>query len=201
MKNTQYYRKHSLLRIFLSYFKPHMGLFVLDILCATFASLVDLTFPLLSRRAINQMLPAGAFRTFFLVMGIMGVAYLIRGFLYFVIGYWGHTFGIRVEADIRRDLFRHMQSRGNDYYDRNRTGQLMSRLTSDLFEITELAHHGPEDLFISIETLTGVVPRPLEHSEEAGARADGRRADDRPVRRDPGGFPVRFEPPTGAPDR
>ena len=69
MKNTQYYRKHSLLRIFLSYFKPHMGLFVLDILCATFASLVDLTFPLLSRRAINQMLPAGAFRTFFLVMG------------------------------------------------------------------------------------------------------------------------------------
>ena len=155
MKNTQYYRKHSLLRIFLSYFKPHMGLFVLDILCATFASLVDLTFPLLSRRAINQMLPAGAFRTFFLVMGIMGVAYLIRGFLYFVIGYWGHTFGIRVEADIRRDLFRHMQSLGYDYYDRNRTGQLMSRLTSDLFEITELAHHGPEDLIISMLTIIG----------------------------------------------
>ena len=155
MKNTQYYRKHSLLRIFLSYFKPHMGLFVLDILCATFASLVDLTFPLLSRRAINQMLPAGAFRTYFLVMGIMGVAYLIRGFLYFVIGYWGHTFGIRVEADIRRDLFRHMQSLGYDYYDRNRTGQLMSRLTSDLFEITELAHHGPEDLIISMLTIIG----------------------------------------------
>ena len=155
MKNTQYYQKHSLLRIFLSYFKPHMGLFVLDILCATFASLVDLTFPLLSRRAINQMLPAGAFRTFFLVMGIMGVAYLIRGFLYFVIGYWGHTFGIRVEADIRRDLFRHMQSLGYDYYDRNRTGQLMSRLTSDLFEITELAHHGPEDLIISMLTIIG----------------------------------------------
>ena len=155
MKNTQYYQKHSLLRIFLSYFKPHMGLFVLDILCATFASLVDLTFPLLSRRAINQMLPAGAFRTFFLVMGIMGVAYLIRGFLYFDIGYWGHTFGIRVEADIRRDLFRHMQSLGYDYYDRNRTGQLMSRLTSDLFEITELAHHGPEDLIISMLTIIG----------------------------------------------
>ena len=98
MKNTQYYRKHSLLRIFLSYFKPHMGLFVLDILCATFASLVDLTFPLLSRRAINQMLPAGAFRTFFLVMGIMGVAYLIRGFLYFVIGYWGDRKSTRLNS-------------------------------------------------------------------------------------------------------
>ena len=152
---TKDFQSRSELSIFLSYFKPHMGLFVLDILCATFASLVDLTFPLLSRRAINQMLPAGAFRTFFLVMGIMGVAYLIRGFLYFVIGYWGHTFGIRVEADIRRDLFRHMQSLGYDYYDRNRTGQLMSRLTSDLFEITELAHHGPEDLIISMLTIIG----------------------------------------------
>ena len=155
MKNTQYYRKHSLLRIFLSYFKPHMGLFVLDILCATFASLVDLTFPLLSRRAINQMLPAGAFRTFFTVMAIVLIAFVIRSILFFVVCYWGHTFGIRVEADIRRDLFRHMQSLGYDYYDRNRTGQLMSRLTSDLFEITELAHHGPEDLIISMLTIIG----------------------------------------------
>ena len=157
MKNTQYYRKHSLTRIFLSYFRPHMGLFVLDILCAAVTSLVDLVFPLLSRRAINQMLPAGAYQTFFLVMGILGAAYLIRGFLYFVIGYWGHTFGIRVEADIRRDLFRHMQTLGYEFYDRNRTGQLMSRLTSDLFEITELAHHGPEDLIISLLTITGAL--------------------------------------------
>ena len=157
MKNTQYYRQHSLLRIFLSYFRPHLGLFTLDIACATVASLIDLAFPLLSRYAINSMLPAGAFRLFFTVMGIMAAAYALRGFLYYVIGYWGHTFGIRVEADIRRDLFRHMQSLGYDFYDRNRTGQLMSRLTSDLFEITELAHHGPEDLIISLLTIAGAL--------------------------------------------
>ena len=157
MKNTQYYRQHSLLRIFLSYFRPHLGLFTLDIACATVASLIDLAFPLLSRYAINSMLPAGAFRLFFTVMGIMAAAYALRGFLYYVIGYWGHTFGIRVEADIRRDLFRHMQSLGYDFYDRNRTGQLMSRLTSDLFEITELAHHGPEDMIISLLTIAGAL--------------------------------------------
>ena len=157
MKNTQYYRQHSLLRIFLSYFRPHLGLFTLDIACATVASLIDLAFPLLSRYAINSMLPAGAFRLFFTVMGIMAAAYALRGFLYYVIGYWGHTFGIRVEADIRRDLFRHMQSLGYDFYDRNRTGQLMSRLTSDLFEITELAHRGPEDLIISLLTIAGAL--------------------------------------------
>ena len=77
--------------------------------------------------------------------------------LYFVVCYWGHTFGIRVEADIRRDLFRHMQELGFDFYDRNRTGQLMSRLTTDLFELTELAHHGPEDLFISAVTIIGAL--------------------------------------------
>ena len=157
MKNTQYYQKHSLLRIFLSYFRPHLGLFALDIFCATIASLIDLTFPLLSRYAINSMLPAGVFRLFFTVMGIMAAAYALRGLLYYIIAYWGHTFGIRVEADIRRDLFRHMQSLGYDFYDRNRTGQLMSRLTSDLFEITELAHHGPEDLIISLLTIAGAL--------------------------------------------
>ena len=157
MKDTQYYQKHGLLRIFLSYFRPHLGLFLLDIACATVASGIDLTFPLLSRYAINNMLPAGVFRLFFTVMGIMAAAYALRGVLYYIIAYWGHTFGIRVEADIRRDLFRHMQSLGYDFYDRNRTGQLMSRLTSDLFEITELAHHGPEDLIISLLTIAGAL--------------------------------------------
>ena len=74
-----------------------------------------------------------------------------------MVAYWGHTFGIRVEADIRRDLYHHIQELGFDFYDRNRTGQLMSRLTSDLFELTELAHHGPEDLFISAVTILGAL--------------------------------------------
>ena len=82
---------------------------------------------------------------------------VFRSFLQFVIAYWGHTFGIRVEADIRRDLFSHLQYLSYEYYDRNRTGQLMSRLTSDLFEITELAHHGPEDLITSVLTVIGAM--------------------------------------------
>ena len=77
--------------------------------------------------------------------------------LYFIITYWGHTFGIRVEADIRAALFGHMQELGFEFFDRNRTGQLMSRMTTDLFEITELAHHGPEDLFISLVTIVGAL--------------------------------------------
>ena len=145
------------LAIFLSYFRPHRRLFALDIICAFMISLVDLAFPLISRTAMYQWLPQQQYRTFFIVMGIVVLAFVLRSFLCFVVGYWGHTFGIRVEADIRRDLFRHMQELGFDFYDRNRTGQLMSRLTSDLFELTELAHHGPEDLFISLVTIVGAL--------------------------------------------
>ena len=157
MKDTRYYQTHSLVRIFLSYFKPHRRLFAMDMLCALFVAAVDLAFPLVSRRAMNDLLPDKAYTTFFIVMGVMAAAYLVRAVLYYVICYWGHTFGIRVEADIRRDLFSHMQSLGYEFYDRNRTGQLMSRLTSDLFEITELAHHGPEDLVISLLTIVGAL--------------------------------------------
>ena len=145
------------LAIFLSYFRPHRRLFALDIICAFMISLVDLAFPLISRTAMYQWLPQQQYRTFFIVMGIVVLAFVLRSFLCFVVGYWGHTFGIRVEADIRRDLFRHMQELGFDFYDRNRTGQLMSRLTADLFDITELAHHGPEDIFISGVTIVGAL--------------------------------------------
>ena len=155
--NTKFYQEHGLLRIFISYFKPHRRLFALDMCCAVLVSVVDLAFPLASRSALRELLPANAYGAFFTVMAILAAAYLVRALLYFVICYWGHTFGIRVEADIRRDLFRHMQELGYDFYDRNRTGQLMSRLTSDLFEVTELAHHGPEDLVTSLMTILGAL--------------------------------------------
>ncbi len=152
------YQNRSLLRIFLSYFGPHKKLFAMDMLCALLVAAVDLAFPLVSRNAMNELLPNDElYRAFFVVMGTMAAAYVLRAILYYVICYWGHTFGIRVEADIRRDLFRHMQTLGYDFYDRNRTGQLMSRLTTDLFEITELAHHGPEDLVISLLTIIGAL--------------------------------------------
>lgn len=154
---TKEFRNRSLLRIFLSYFKPHKKLFTLDILCATAVSCIDLAFPLVTRSALYSLLPEKKYQIFFVVMGVMIGAYLIRSVLQFVIAYWGHTFGIRVEADIRRDLFGHLQELSFEYYDKNRTGQLMSRLTSDLFEITELAHHGPEDLITSVLTVIGAM--------------------------------------------
>ena len=148
-------RKPGLLRIFLSYFRPHWKLFLVDITCAVLVAAIDLAYPLISRKAMYDMLPNRMFTVFFVVMGLVVLAYLLRAGLQYIIGYWGHTFGIRVEADIRRDLYNHIQTMGFDFFDRNRTGQLMSRLTSDLFELVELAHHGPEDLLTSAATILG----------------------------------------------
>ena len=141
--------------IFLSYYKPHMKLFILDMCCALGIALVDLAFPWASRTALNELLPQNLFGAFFSVMALLLAAYALRSVMYFIVTYWGHMMGVRIEADIRRDLFGHMQDLSFSFYDKNRTGQLMSRATNDLFEVTELAHHGPEDLFISAVTLVG----------------------------------------------
>ena len=154
---TRDFENASPLRIFLSYFGKHKGLFAVDILCATLVAAIDLAFPLVTRNALYNMLPEKMYVTFFVVMGTLAVCYGLRAFLNYIVCYYGHTFGIRVEADIRQDLFRHMQSLSFDYYDSNRTGQLMARLTSDLFALTELAHHGPEDLLTSVLTIVGAL--------------------------------------------
>ena len=152
---TQEFQQKSALQIFLSYFRPHRKLFVMDLACALLISMIDLAFPAVSRWCMYELLPQSAYQTFFAVMAVVFAAFLLRALLTYVICYWGHTFGILVEADIRHDLFRHMQELSFNYYDKNRTGQLMSRLTADLFDITELAHHGPEDIFISGVTIVG----------------------------------------------
>lgn len=147
----------SELKFFLSYFKPHMKLFLLDMSSALIIALIDLSFPAVSRWCMYTLIPQRAWRTFWTIMAAMFGAYLIRSLLTYVIWYWGHNFGIRVETDIRRDLFRHIQKLGFDYFDSSRVGQLMSRLTTDLFEVTELAHHAPEDIFISSVTIAGAL--------------------------------------------
>ena len=154
---TQDYRRKSPLVIFIGYFANHKKLFALDVLCAVGIAAIDPAFPLVTRAALYEMLPGKLYQTFFTVMAIVLASYLLRSFMNFTVAYLGHTFGIRVEADIRKDLFRHMQELSFDFYDRNRTGQLMSRLTSDLFELTELAHHGPEDLLTSVLTIFGAL--------------------------------------------
>lgn len=150
------YNKH-VLKIFLSYFRPHYKLFMLDLFCALIASAIDLTFPIVARSAMNKMLPGKEYETFFTVMIIVAAAFVLRAVMNYIITYWGHMFGVRVEADLRNDLFIHMQSLDFKFFDNNRTGKLMNRMTGDLFEITELAHHGPEDLFIAFVTIIGSI--------------------------------------------
>ena len=154
---TKDYQKKSPLMIFLSYFKNHKGLFAVDVLCACGIAAIDLMFPLVTRNALYDLLPNKMYQTFFTIMVAVLVCYVFRSVLQFIVAYFGHTFGIRVEADIRKDLFTHMQEMSFDFYDENRTGVLMSRLTSDLFELTELAHHGPEDLLTSTLTIIGAL--------------------------------------------
>ena len=154
---TRDYQRKRPLQIFLSYFAAHKRLFALDIGCAVCIALIDLSFPLVTRQALYDFLPNEKFRVFFTVMLMAAAFYVLRAGLNYIVCYYGHTFGIRVEADIRRDLFRHLQEMSFDFYDNNRTGQLMSRLTSDLFELTELAHHGPEDLLTSTVTILGAL--------------------------------------------
>ncbi len=155
MKRVIDYKKTHPLKIFLSYYAPHKHLFLLDMCCAFIICLIDLSFPYLSRTALNTMIPAQQYQAFFTVVAIFCIAYVGKGLLYSVVSYWGHVCGVRVEADLRRDLYAHMEGLSFSFFDKNRTGVLMSRVTNDLFEITELAHHGPEDLFISAVTLIG----------------------------------------------
>ncbi len=98
------------LKFFLSYYGPHKHLFFLDMFCALVICLIDLAFPYLSRSALNHLLPQQEYRVFYLLIGFFAVAYVGKGLLYFVVSYWGHVFGVRVEADLRRDLYSHMES-------------------------------------------------------------------------------------------
>lgn len=145
------------IRIFASYIRPHKKLFAIDMLLSLAVAAIDLIFPILSRFALQKLLPDKLFTTFFTVMGIMIAAYFLKAFMYYQVTVVGHTMGTRVEADMRRDVFSHMQKLSFSYYDKNRTGELMGRVTNDLFEIVELAHHGPENLLICSATLLGSI--------------------------------------------
>ncbi|MFR4251162.1 MAG: ABC transporter ATP-binding protein [Christensenellales bacterium] len=143
------------LRIFASYYKPHLPLFILDMTCAFFIAGIDLAFPMLTRYALQTLMPNLMYAAFFRMVLWMVLGYLLRSVMQFIVAYWGHLLGVRMEADMRHDLFAQLQRQSFTFFDQIRTGHLMSRVTNDLFEITELAHHGPEDLFISLVTLTG----------------------------------------------
>ena len=145
------------LAVFASYIKPHGKAFAIDMALSVSIAAVDLLFPYVSRWSMRNLLPEGLFRTFFTVMLIMFAAYLIRAVCQYFVTVVGHRMGTLVEADMRRDVFSHMQELSYSFFDRNRTGVLLARVTNDLFEIVELAHHGPENILTCSLTLVGAL--------------------------------------------
>lgn len=144
-----------MLKKFISYYKPYWKLFALDMSCAFLIAAIDLAFPLIARQFINDIIPNGKLRIFYIFIIALLMLAVVRAVLNYIIDYWGHIVGTRMERDMRRDLFGHLQTLSFDYFDNIKTGHLMSRIVNDLREISELAHHGPEDLFISLVMLIG----------------------------------------------
>ncbi|MFT8321524.1 MAG: ABC transporter ATP-binding protein [Bacillus sp. (in: firmicutes)] len=144
-----------MLRQFFSYYRPYKWLFILDFTCAILAALLELTFPLAINKVIDDLLPKGNWMyIIWACVGLLGI-YIITSFLHYIVTYWGHMLGINIETDMRKKLFNHVQKLSFRFFDNNKTGHLVSRMTNDLMDIGEIAHHGPEDLFIAVMTLTG----------------------------------------------
>ncbi|MFD0679896.1 MULTISPECIES: ABC transporter ATP-binding protein [unclassified Paenibacillus] len=144
-----------MLKLFFSYYRPYKKLFFLDFTCAVVAGLLELGFPLAVHQFVDKLLPS---KDWSLIMwacaGLLAV-YILNTVLQFVVTYWGHMLGINIETDMRKKLFEHIQKLSFRFFDNNKTGHLISRITNDLNEIGEIAHHGPEDIFIAIMTLVG----------------------------------------------
>jgi len=143
------------LRDFFAYYKPYKKLFMIDFGCAVISAMLELTFPFVVNRVIDTILPTGHYQTVIWVCLLLLAFYLFNMVMKYIVVYLGHKLGITIETDMRRQLFQYFQRQSFEYFDNKQTGELMSRLTSDLFEIGELAHHGPEDLFITLMSLVG----------------------------------------------
>lgn len=147
----------SELAVFASYIRPHSKLFAIDMALSVTIALIDLAFPYVSRWSMNRLLPENYFKTFFIIMAVMFGAYVLKAIFNYLVTVYGHTMGTLVEADMRTDVFKHMQELSFSFYDKNRTGVLMARVTNDLFEIVELAHHGPETILTCAITIIGAI--------------------------------------------
>ena len=130
-----------MLKRFFSYYRPYRGLFFLDFSCAILAGVLELAFPIAVNQVIDKIIPYNNFRYVLLASLGLLLFYLINTFLQYIVVYFGHKLGVNIESDMRQELFEHLQSQSFAYYDEQKTGKLMSRLTTDLFEISEMAHH------------------------------------------------------------
>lgn len=145
----------KLIKKFISYYKPHKKLFFIDMICALLVAICNLIYPLIAKNIINDYVPNQKLSPLIICAAILLLIYVIKAFLNYFIQYWGHVVGVRIQGDMRVDMFKKLQKLPFSFYDENKTGAIMSRIINDLFEISELAHHGPEDLFLSVIMLLG----------------------------------------------
>ncbi|MBN1071681.1 ABC transporter ATP-binding protein [Clostridium botulinum] len=144
-----------MLKKFISFYKPYKKLFFMDLIAAFIAALCDLVYPMMTRTLVNDSIPNKNIRLIVVFAVTLLIIFLIKALCGYFMQYWGHVVGVRMQGDMRRDVFNHLQKLPNKYFDNNKTGDIMSRIINDLMEISELAHHGPEDIFISLVMLTG----------------------------------------------
>ncbi len=144
-----------MLKQFFSYYKPHRRLFIIDFTSAIIVAILELAFPVAVKWFIDDLLPGGNWNTIVTVSILLLLIYLLSTFLQYIVSYLGHKLGINIETDMRQQLFTHVQRQSFRFFDNTKTGHIMSRITNDLFDIGELAHHGPEDAFIAIMTIFG----------------------------------------------
>ena len=145
----------ELLKRFIKYYKPHKKIFILDMIAAFFVAVIGMGYPIITRYMLNDFIPNKKLNLVIICGISLFLIYLIRMFLRYFIQYYGHIMGVRMQAEMRRDMFRKLERLPYTYYDEHETGSLMSRMTNDLFDISEIAHHGPENIFIAGFTLIG----------------------------------------------
>ena len=144
-----------MLKRFIKYYKPHKKLFAFDMLCSFLIALTDLFYPIITKNIINDYVPNRNLRLLITWSLIILVLYLLKMGLNYFVSYWGHVVGVRMQGDMRRDMFRRLQRLPFSFFDEHKTGKVMSRLINDLMDVSELAHHGPEDLFLSVIMFIG----------------------------------------------
>ena len=144
-----------MIRTFAAYYKPYKRLFILDFACAVVVGILELGFPLAVNVFVDNLLPSENWTLILLAAGGLLFIYILNAFLQYVVTYWGHMLGINIETDMRRELFSHIQSLSYRFFDNSKTGHLIAHITTDLQDVGELAHHGPEDIFIAVMTLIG----------------------------------------------
>ena len=145
------------LRRFVKYYKPHRKLFFFDLICSFTISVCNMFYPMIARNIMNDYVPNENLRLLITWAIVLACIYALKCLLTYIVGYWGHVLGVRIQGDMRRDLFRHIETLPFSFFDENKTGNVMSRIVNDLFEVSELAHHGPEDLFNSFISIIGAL--------------------------------------------